>query len=383
MSDSQNRLSPYKTSSSRPARRPRPSFDEFLEAIRTAVAKPARVGFREVRRILSTGFAEKEAPQFISQVAEIIESCSFADRWAVSLAATDASGKLTKFQRELLGEVRGHFARRIGFYELDLGGPSFSQRMDKWLLREAPQRELSALPKRSDEPNVPTEALEDRTTNVLPFDSWLRWVFVCLVAKSPPDRRAEATLSLMEFWSGRGRTSSTDGHGEPDLYRFLGNMLAAEKPESRKIAPLISALRLTRSHLSAIRDIESILSRNLADAMEQIQIKDEAIGTLQQELSDARATAQQRSTEVENSQRRLVEAEERYRLLDEHWTRSSATSVAKKIGSLSEEVRHEVQEAILSLDRDVPNVPMALNRLRRLQAITNRQKGTEESRSND
>ena len=34
-------------------------------------------------------------------------------------------------------------------------------------------------------------------------------------------------------------------------------------------------------------------------------------------------------------------------------------NLAKKMGGLSEEVGHEVQEAILSLDRESPNVPMA------------------------
>jgi len=375
MHDSRNQFSPSKASGSRPDRRPRPSFDEFLGTLKSAVTKPAKVGLPEVRRILSTGFEEKETTQFLSPIAEIMESCSFADRWAVSLAPTDASGKLTKLQRELLGEVRSRFARRIEFYELDLSGPGFSQRMAKWLLSEAPHRELLTLPQRSDSPNAATEAVEDRTGKVLPFDSWLRWVFVCLVAKAPPDRRAEATLALMEFWSGRGRPTSTDGNGESDLYRFLANMLAAEKPGDRRVAPLIGALRLTRNQLAAMRDTESKLSRDLAEAREQIQIKDVAVGTLQQELNDATSTGHQRLIEVEKSHQQVVAAEERYRLLDEHWTRSSATSVAKKIGSLSEEVRHEVQEAILSLDRDVPNVPMALNRLRRLQAIIDRQKG--------
>src|ERR1700730_2721110 len=105
MSDSGNHGILSKISTSKPGRgRPSPSFDEFLGALKTAVTKPGNVGFREVRRILSTGFAEKETGKFISPVAEIIVSWSFADRWAVSLAASDASGKLTKLQQELLGE---------------------------------------------------------------------------------------------------------------------------------------------------------------------------------------------------------------------------------------------------------------------------------------
>jgi hypothetical protein len=49
--------------------------------------------------------------------------------------------------------------------------------------------------------------------------------------------------------------------------------------------------------------------------------------------------------------------------------------MARKVGTLSEEMGHEVQEAILSLDRESPNLIMALNRLRRLQSIIQRQAG--------
>jgi hypothetical protein len=71
----------------------------------------------------------------------------------------------------------------------------------------------------------------------------------------------------------------------------------------------------------------------------------------------------------------LADAANRYQLLDEHWKRSSAVSMARKVGTLSEEMGHEVQEAILSLDRESPNLIMALNRLRRLQSIIQRQAG--------
>jgi hypothetical protein len=92
-------------------------------------------------------------------------------------------------------------------------------------------------------------------------------------------------------------------------------------------------------------------------------------------LAGARETLGQKEATIAALEQQLADAHDRYRSLDEHWKRSSSTNLAREMGNLSEEVGHEVQEAILSLDRETPNVAMALNRLRRLDAIIKRQTG--------
>jgi len=380
MDDSQTNSSTSESSRPKPDRRPKLSYDQFVEALKAAVAKPPKSGFRDVRRILNAGFVERDTGQFIVPVAEIVETYTSADRWAVSLAAADASGRLKKLQRDLLGEVRSHFAQRIGFYKLDLSGPSFRQQIDKWLLQESPGRGRLSPSQILDASTEKGESLAEGSAKTLPFDTWVRWAFVCLIAKAPPDRRTEAVLALMEFWSGAPRANSTGEHSEGDLFRFLSAVLGAEKPDSKKIVPLFGVLHLTRMQLAAVRDTELKLAGDLAAVREQLERKSEEVAALQEELADANATSQRRSADIDKHKQQLVEAENRYRLLDEHWIRSSATTVARKLGSLNEEVRHEVQEAILSLDRDVPNLSMALNRLRRLEAISNRQKGPEDAK---
>ena len=150
------------------------------------------------------------------------------------------------------------------------------------------------------------------------------------------------------------------------------------KPKSSRMDPVLNALYPLRAHLTGARNRELTLGRDLAEAREEISNLKLAEATVRRECAEAQTTIEAQNAEIRKLKQSLADAEERYRLLDEHWQRSSATSVARKVGSLSEEVGHEVQEAILSLDRETPNLTMALNRLRRLQSIIKRQAGRDE-----
>jgi len=361
-----------KDSKERPARKAKPSFDEFSRALKEAVGKPPKFGFREVKRILSTGFSDRETVKFVAPIAEILEHYPSIDRWAVSVAVGDFAGRLKKFQREILTEIRRRFGRKIGFYELSYGELAFEPKFERWLLQNAPPHALHDLRKLESSGNPP-EAPASGATSEMARDSWLRWVFVSLLSNMT-EHTAAAILILVEFWARKDRVNSEDSELRLDFYRFLSAALSVEKIDYKKTAPLIGVASITRQELLAAREFEKQLSRELADTLARLQKKCDELEGLQQELVVVKDAAEQLSVDLRRSQQQLLEAEERCRLLDEHWSRSSATNVARKLGSLSDEVGHEVQEAILSLDRDSPNLTMALSRLKRLQDIISRQK---------
>jgi hypothetical protein len=56
-------------------------------------------------------------------------------------------------------------------------------------------------------------------------------------------------------------------------------------------------------------------------------------------------------------------------LLDQHWRAVSEQNLNKQGGSYRERIGHELQEALLSLGRETPNVAMGLVRLKRIEAI--------------
>ena len=74
MSETTHTSSPADTKATKPSRQPKPSFDQFLEALKAAVAKPPKASLPEVRRIVNNGFSDKENFQLVSRVAEILKA---------------------------------------------------------------------------------------------------------------------------------------------------------------------------------------------------------------------------------------------------------------------------------------------------------------------
>jgi hypothetical protein len=145
------------------------------------------------------------------------------DRWAVSVATAGVAGKLKKFQHQLLAEVRSHFARRIGFFELDVDGPGLKQKIEEWFLHSAPRRK----PQPQQDAPSPRDTLSGApvppSPEEMPYDSWLRWAFVCLLSKSSAERRMEGALTLIELWAGSGKKNSKESQLESEWYRFIAS----------------------------------------------------------------------------------------------------------------------------------------------------------------
>ncbi len=366
----------------KPSRPPKPSFEQFLVGLRAAAAKPPRGGLPEVRRILNRGFIEKQNSHLVAQVAEILKAYPAADRWAALAAVAEIAGKLKRFQQQLLAEVRSHFARQIGFYELDVDGPGFKQRIEDWFLHSAPRRKSQPQQDAPAAPPTSAEPLPQPSTREMPFDSWLRWAFVCVLSKSSAERRMEGVLTLMELWARNANKNIRESQHESEWYRFIASVLGAEKPKSSRMAPVLNALHPLRNHLTGVLNRELTLCRDLAATRDEVAAQKQAEAAARRDLTDAQATIEEQIAQGGKLKQHLADAEERYRLLDDHWKRSSATNLARKIGGLRQEMGHEVQEAILSLGRDAPNVGMALNRLRRLEGIIKRQAAPEEDDAN-
>jgi hypothetical protein len=356
----------------------KPSFNQFFEALKGAVAKPPKAGLPDIRRILNVGFADVGTSQLIMQVAEALGAYTAADRWAVSAATREATGKLNRFQQQVLAEVRSHFARQIGFFELDLTRPNFKQEIEKWLRCSAPRRGAGPVQIAPTDEGTSAEPSAVPAPRELPYDSWLRWSFVCVLSTSSSEKRMEGALTLIEFWAGRAKENSKASQPEPELYRFIANVLGAEKPKRSRMAPVLNGLYALKGQLAGALRREGELDRDLGAARGELADLKLAETEVRGKLTDAQTAIEAQGAEIGKLKQNLSDAENRYQLLDEHWKRSSATSLARKIGTLTEELGHEVREAILSLDRESPNLIMGLNRLRRLQSIIQRQVGRDE-----
>lgn len=90
---------------------------------------------------------------------------------------------------------------------------------------------------------------------------------------------------------------------------------------------------------------------------------------LQRDLMAANADGHQKAARITEVELALAQSAERYELLDRHWRGVSEQELTKQSGSFRDKVSQEVVEALLALDRDDPNLSIAIRRLRRIQEI--------------
>lgn len=74
--------------------------------------------------------------------------------------------------------------------------------------------------------------------------------------------------------------------------------------------------------------------------------------------------------EISNSDDRemeLIYLRERYTSLERYWERESQVRLSKLVSTLKRYFNHELQEAVMCLERDKPNIPMALSRIHHMK----------------
>jgi hypothetical protein len=72
--------------------------------------------------------------------------------------------------------------------------------------------------------------------------------------------------------------------------------------------------------------------------------------------------------QVSLAQREVEKEKERFKVLDEHWTRRLERELKGQSYDFAKSFGHEVREIALSLERENPNLEMALGRVRNMEA---------------
>jgi uncharacterized protein YlxW (UPF0749 family) len=120
------------------------------------------------------------------------------------------------------------------------------------------------------------------------------------------------------------------------------------------------------------------LIRQVRSQDAEIEIARREKSSLENRVASEQEGKSAAQAEVKKLQEALKEANEKYLLLDQHWRAVSDQNLQKQSGSFRERIGHELQEALLSLERPTPNVSMALLRLKRINEIVRNAGSSEE-----
>lgn len=325
---------------------PKLTPEMLIDAWRSALAAKGDP-LKKLRSLLRSGLAEEVKAEHISQIVlSMKERPSVPERLALQLATQDRFGKLNSLSRGLLIELRTSWEDAIGYDPQEFIGYRGSLAVETWVTEHA----LSGPP-------------VDR-------DSWFRRFVVCIVNNTEPKTLLSGLVAAARRWmTNPGQNSLKPMSEVHSFVRELVRALGTSTIKPAKLGLILTGVDAVDSQFRQVLNRELNLERQIRIHEDQIEALRKQLSSVENDLVESRKESEQRLARTGQLEQSLTEASERYQLLDQHWRGVSEQQLAKQSGSFREKIRHEIQEALLALDRQNPNVEMALIRIRRVREI--------------
>jgi len=298
----------------------------------------------KLRSMVRSGFLGDVNDEHVSNlVASLSEHRTVAERLSLPLAVQERFGKLNPLARRLLAEIRNSFEAGISYDQQEFSGYRAPRAIEDWVAEHAP-----------------TAPASER-------DSWFRRFVVCLLKDSEPKTVLVGLVAVSRRWaSSKGLKSSA-----PDAAFVRGIAVALTSPAigAARLALILAGVNAVDEKFREVLNRELNLERQIRAHQDRIDDLNKRVVALEGNLADAVADGEQKKARIANLDRSLADADERYNLLDRHWRGVSEQELTKQSGTFRERVNQELVEALLALDRENPNLEIALRRLRRIQEI--------------
>jgi hypothetical protein len=298
----------------------------------------------KLRTMARVGFQGEVNGEHISQlVASLAEHRTVAERLVLPLAVQERFGKLKPLARRFLAEFRASFESGINYDRKEFSGYRAPRAIEDWVVEHAPSSPASER------------------------DSWLRRFAVCLLKDSEPKTVLVGLVAASRRWaSSKGLKSSAE---DATFVRGIALALGPPAIGSNKLELILAGVAAVEEQFRQMLNRELNLERQIRTLQDSIDGLNKRILELEGSLASALADGEKKTARIAELEQSLSEAEERYNLLDRHWRGVSEQELTKQSGSFREKVSQELVEALLALDRENPNLEIALRRLRRIQEI--------------
>jgi hypothetical protein len=298
----------------------------------------------KLRSMVRAGFLGEVNVEHVSQlVGSFSEYRTTAERLALPLAVQERFGKLKPLARLFLVELRKSFAREINYDSREFNGYRAPRAIEDWVVEHAPSAPASER------------------------DSWFRRFAACLLQDSEPKTVLVGLVAASRKWAlSKGLKSPSE-----DTAFVRGIALALSPPAigSSKLKLILAGVAAVDEQFRQMLNRELNLERQIRTQQDTIEGLNRQTSDHKCNLAEALADGERKSVRIAELDQSMSEAEERYNLLDRHWRGVSEQELTKQSGTFRERVGQEVVEALLALDRENPNLEIALRRLRRIQEI--------------
>ncbi len=321
----------------------RPDPETFLANWRQAIAS-RKDPVPQLRKMATAGFQGEISSEHVLQLVEALaEHRHEAERLALALAVQERFGKPKQLARRLLAEFRRVFEREIGYDPQEFTGYRAPHAMEEWVVAHAP-----------------TAPASER-------DSWFRRFAVCLMNDTETRTVLVGFLAALRRWaSSRGLKSS----GEAAAFvRAVAQALGPRAISTGKLESILAGAAAVEEQFRQMLNRELTLERQIQALEDSLDHANRRVSGLESSLAAALEQQEKQKARIAELEGSLAEAEQRYGLLDRHWRGVSEQELTKQRERFLGMVVPELEEALLALDRENPNLAIALRRLRHLQEI--------------
>ena len=324
----------------------KPNAEEFVAAWRGTISSN-KDPLTKIRPMIKTGFAGEINGEIVSQIVSTLlearrDHVCLAERLALSLAVQERFGKLKPLSQRVLATLRSHFGKAIGYDAKEFVGYRGPRAIEEWVSEHAPR------------------------VTPLERDAWLRRFVTCLLKDSDSKTILTALIAATRNYTPRkGKTANQ----EAMLVRGVVAALIPPVVAANRLQLIMAGANSLEGQFQEMLSREASIERQLQTKQSSIDDLEDKITVLEGRLAEAHNDATQKATKIAELEKSIQDASDRYALLDQHWRGVSDQQLAKQSGSFREKVQHELQEALLALDREQPNIEMALQRVRRIREI--------------
>lgn len=324
----------------------KPDLANFLESLHT-ILTTEKDPLVKLRPLIKEGFIGEVNSEVVSKVVEaLMVPTDVAERLALPMAVHERFGKLKPLSRVILAALRASFESAILYDSREFSGYRAPRAIEDWISERAPRGSQAER------------------------DVWFRRFVVCVLHESEPKTMLTGIVAASRIWmSSRPQKTSSE---EAIFARSIAVALSSPAIGFVKLELVLAGVAAVDVQFRQMLNRELGLERQIREQQDSIDAFRKRVSSLEGDVATAREDAADKALRIRDLEQSLAESAERYELLDRHWRGVSEQQLAKQSGGFREKVSHEVEEALLALDREDPNKDMALERMRRIKEILQR-----------
>jgi len=300
----------------------------------------------KLRSMINAGFTGEIIGNHVSQIASVVLEARgypcIAERLALGLAVQERYAKLKPLAQRILAALRTSFAEALDYDPQEFVGVRAPRAIEEWVAGHAPK--------------TPSPEL----------DTWLRRFMTCLLKDTEPKTLLSGLIATARVGAPVKRRA---GNQEAAFVRGVVAALTSPVIAKNRLELILSGTSSVEAQFQEMLSREVSLERQIRSQQGSIEELEEKVKSLHETLVEARSDGDRKASRITELEQSITEATQRHDLLDRHWRGVSEQQLAIQSGSFREKIHHELQEAMLALDRQQPNVEMALQRLRRIREI--------------